>query len=902
MAHDVFISHSSNNKSVADEICSALEKNEIRCWIAPRDIPAGVQYGAEITKGICNCSAFLLVFSEEVNDSAPVQKELELALSYKKTIIPFRIDSAAMNDNFQYYLSNVQWIDADVRDENFSTLICAIKNIFEANSYVPSAPLFDAGTTPRPKLINILGKASLNISEGNYTPTENEDIVEKMIDRIGLLQTIDDKLQKGIPIYICANGGVGKTKLIRTYCLSDYAQKYNYVFWVNCNSLDIRMDMMKEPVFCFNQMIGETSDVDILFKQFILQNKITNKEVLLVVDGVEHEKQLDSIQVHLPQLNWCILVATRARKKELSFEQKTIELNELETNYCEDLFYSHYSDNNRENDTETLHALFEALGHNTYMISLFAKQGYDMDYSVCELAEMLKDTDTANDVYETFRNGTRKLFDASKLNPDEKVVLSYFTLMPSKPLPENILLNWFACDGLNIRQILRTLHKKGWLLYTKSPEGIYFQCHSLIIATLKTQSEIKQEDLERLLGNVADFLDMPKVEQREAYWISPYSDCIEALLEHCNENNETCIRLKKNYIQLCLSILYNPKRTSEFVTSLRDITKKAFDEKSNKTFEDKINYLEIELLYCDSLTDASMNINFNLVEKVSLNALAFAENFLDETDLLRLRAGRFAGIALRNNDHINESIEILERILAKTKDIGLNNDEICFRLNALQSLGVSYNRLVDKLDDIDKKKKYLYMALEIRKQMVSTSLLLWAEKGSGMRSAYNDLGMTYLYLTDFESNSQYFSEAQRLLLLSYELRLDHCGENSAAAALAMVNLAALYYRQEKYDDALQCANKALIIRKELYGNDSFKVMLALRLIGIIHLLKYIKNKSYNELLAASKYIDETLKIGFDLYSDENHTNIRKNIFLKKTLQKALNNEDISQSTRDIICI
>ncbi|NQT71340.1 MAG: toll/interleukin-1 receptor domain-containing protein [Chloroflexi bacterium] len=37
MAHDVFISYSTNDKTVADAVCATLESQKIRCWIAPRD-------------------------------------------------------------------------------------------------------------------------------------------------------------------------------------------------------------------------------------------------------------------------------------------------------------------------------------------------------------------------------------------------------------------------------------------------------------------------------------------------------------------------------------------------------------------------------------------------------------------------------------------------------------------------------------------------------------------------------------------------------------------------------------------------------------------------------------------------------------------------------------------------
>lgn len=48
MAHDVFISYSTIDKSIADAVCSMLEPNQDRCWIATRDISPGVPF-AEAT-------------------------------------------------------------------------------------------------------------------------------------------------------------------------------------------------------------------------------------------------------------------------------------------------------------------------------------------------------------------------------------------------------------------------------------------------------------------------------------------------------------------------------------------------------------------------------------------------------------------------------------------------------------------------------------------------------------------------------------------------------------------------------------------------------------------------------------------------------------------------------------
>ena len=48
LAHDVFISYSSKDKPAADAACAVLESKGIRCWIAPRDIIPGADWGESI--------------------------------------------------------------------------------------------------------------------------------------------------------------------------------------------------------------------------------------------------------------------------------------------------------------------------------------------------------------------------------------------------------------------------------------------------------------------------------------------------------------------------------------------------------------------------------------------------------------------------------------------------------------------------------------------------------------------------------------------------------------------------------------------------------------------------------------------------------------------------------------
>src|SRR5438552_3666559 len=64
---DVFLSYSSKDKLTADAACAALEARGLRCWVAPRDIVPGKEWGAAIIEGIEQSRSMVLLFSANAN-------------------------------------------------------------------------------------------------------------------------------------------------------------------------------------------------------------------------------------------------------------------------------------------------------------------------------------------------------------------------------------------------------------------------------------------------------------------------------------------------------------------------------------------------------------------------------------------------------------------------------------------------------------------------------------------------------------------------------------------------------------------------------------------------------------------------------------------------------------------
>lgn len=112
MARDVFISHSAQDKKVADTICAALEEAEIRCWLAPRDVRPGRSFPGEITRAIQQSKVMLLIFSRHSNSSEQVLREVQLAVDCRVPIVRLRIEDIPLSDDLRYYLSTPHWLDA----------------------------------------------------------------------------------------------------------------------------------------------------------------------------------------------------------------------------------------------------------------------------------------------------------------------------------------------------------------------------------------------------------------------------------------------------------------------------------------------------------------------------------------------------------------------------------------------------------------------------------------------------------------------------------------------------------------------------------------------------------------------------------------------------------------------
>lgn len=142
-----FISYASADGTVAETVCSALERAGVRCWIAPRDVTPGELYATSIVHAIDSTRVLVLILSQHAADSAHVFREIERASSKRHAILSFRIDKAPLPEGLEYFLNTSQWLDASSNqvDRALPRLVEAVRHALGAPAATARA---DRGPPP----------------------------------------------------------------------------------------------------------------------------------------------------------------------------------------------------------------------------------------------------------------------------------------------------------------------------------------------------------------------------------------------------------------------------------------------------------------------------------------------------------------------------------------------------------------------------------------------------------------------------------------------------------------------------------------------------------------------------------------------------------------------------------
>ena len=138
-AHEVFVSYSQPDRDIALGLVAHLETHEVRCWVAPRDVPPASDWAEQIVEAIARAAVMVLVFSSSANGSPQVRREVERAVHRNVRVLPFRVEDVLPSRSLEYFLSTQHWLDAfpPPMEPHYARLRDYLKPLLSADAAVP---------------------------------------------------------------------------------------------------------------------------------------------------------------------------------------------------------------------------------------------------------------------------------------------------------------------------------------------------------------------------------------------------------------------------------------------------------------------------------------------------------------------------------------------------------------------------------------------------------------------------------------------------------------------------------------------------------------------------------------------------------------------------------------------
>ena len=108
MPTDVFISYRRKDTDFVRQLYDELNNRGISAWYDKENIEAADHWRTSIAEGIRDCKVFVLVLSPDAVESVNIRKEVDLAETHGKRIVPLMWRKTEIPVAFEYSLAGIQ--------------------------------------------------------------------------------------------------------------------------------------------------------------------------------------------------------------------------------------------------------------------------------------------------------------------------------------------------------------------------------------------------------------------------------------------------------------------------------------------------------------------------------------------------------------------------------------------------------------------------------------------------------------------------------------------------------------------------------------------------------------------------------------------------------------------------
>ena len=694
------------------------------------------------------------------------------------------------------------------------------------------------------------------------------------IGRDGDLAAIEESYQKdrGLLVLVNGEGGMGKTTLAAKYWFR-HEERYQHLAWMFADS-GIG-DALVSLAPAIGLQFAPTDDQKTQVQRVVAAVNNLKKPCLLIFDNANKAEDLERFLVALGQLNDChILITSRVTAIENVAVHRVTPLAESD---AVKLFKKHYP-KYAEKDAPLLHNLLEAVGYNTLVIELLAKNlavfnKFKKQYTLASLVNDLQEEGllavqgkAVATVYqaEALRKETPEsiitaMYDVAGLSATELHVLTNLAVLPAENIPYERLMALMKPEPAEAYDdALVALQQKGWIEYFEQT------------AAFKVSPVIQQVVLHRNRGQLEEICEtlitsLNNGLKRDVLHVDNYSHA--GILAHYAES--VVVAMQETFFNLAVlcerignfySELGNLDKALEYFDNDSSLTK-ALHEEFPSNLEFKYG-LAISYFKLGKIQQSLGNLD---------KALEYYKNDIRLTKSLHedfpsnVKFKNGLAISYSKLGEIQQSLGDLDKALWYFENYNLLekslHEDFPTNVEFKNNLAISYSRLGDlqkTLGNLDKALGY-FENYNLLKKSLHEDFPSDLGFKNGLAISYSRLGDLQKTLGDLDKALWYF-ENYNLLEKSLHEDFPSNVEFKNGLAISYFKLGEIQQSLGNFDKALDFYENDIRLTKSLHedfpSNVEFKNNLA---ISYLKLGSMYENKVKDQTVALNHYqASETL--------------------------------------------
>jgi tetratricopeptide (TPR) repeat protein len=671
---------------------------------------------------------------------------------------------------------------------------------------------------------------------------------------------------------INAEGGIGKTSLAAKYW-HDTLYDYEYNAWLFCESgiVNELKNLAPKLGVDLTQLLTEEEKTAAL--KAALQNIAHN--FLLVLDNANTPEDIEKFNETFRGMPWHVLITSRC--KDVLGKEQEYPIEHLPPPLARELFTKYYKEDGTDFEM-LLDRLLDAIGYNTLLTELFAKNMIELKMRGETLTDALKQLETKGLFLEkrSFKINTdylgnvhkkaattddviNMLYDFSKLAEEERYWLVNMSILPASQYNFLFLCDLFKQDKFEFN-VLSVLANKGWLI--KNEDGFRISPVIQQLVLIKHKQTL-QDDSSSLIESLNKKLENDGAYIKNFNAAAPFAEVIPFITKHLMDHP---------FIDLA-GLNYN---ACVYYTSIGEL-EKAFQSARScseicETIEDK-NGLAIAYSRLGSINETMGNLDEALKYYRDYSKLK-EELYKSDPHGVSFKNG--LAISYQNLGNVSDKMGNLDEALKYYRDYSKLKGELYKSdpqdVSFKNGLAISYQNLgnvSDKMGNLDEALKYYrdYAKLE---EELHRSYPQDVSFKNNLAISYSKLGDINDEMGNLEEALKYYRDDTKL---TEELHKSYPQDVSFKNNLAISyqNLGDVSAKMGNPDEALKYYRGYAKLEEELHKsnpqNVSFKNSLAISYIKLAGILITSKKKEAIELYNKAKRLWQELADEHSAYKE-----------------------------------